>query len=204
MGIIKEKIRIIKEKTTIGETMRVISGKCRGTKLSAPDGMNTRPTTDRIKETLFNILAFDVPGCRFLDVFSGSGAIGIESLSRGAKEATFIEQDKQAARVIRDNLTKTRLTPFATLYETDVLTALRTLAARHTAFDLIFLDPPYALPTIPLVLEHIVSGNLLSDGGYMVLEHATGTDYPVKGLRVLREKKLKTTTLTFYERECEG
>ena len=103
--------------------MRVIAGKARRLPLKTVPGMDTRPTTDRIKETLFNILQNDLPGIRFLDVFSGSGGIGIEALSRGAKEAVFIESARAAANCIRENLTFTKLAQDATLYQCDVLAA---------------------------------------------------------------------------------
>ncbi len=180
--------------------MRVISGKNRGTKLLAPEGDTTRPTTDRIKETLFNMIGFDIPGCRFLDLFSGSGAIGIEALSRGAKQAVFVEQNTKAIQCITSNLDKTRLTDQATVYPTDVMQAVDKLAAQGEQFDIIFLDPPYALPTIREILELIATKGLLSDTGYLILEQASDkTLGEVEGLTLIKEKHYKTTTMSFYE-----
>ncbi|MBO4395816.1 MAG: 16S rRNA (guanine(966)-N(2))-methyltransferase RsmD [Eubacterium sp.] len=123
--------------------MRVIAGSARHISLVAPTGEGTRPTSDRIKETLFNILQQDIPGCRFLDLFAGSGGIGIEALSRGASEASFIERDKKALLCIRENLTKTKLKQLATVYPSDYTVALRQLNKIGEPFDIIFADPPY-------------------------------------------------------------
>ena len=108
--------------------MRVIAGIARSMPLKAAEGDNTRPTTDRIKETLFNMLQSDIAGCRFLDLYSGSGAIGIEALSRGAKEAVLVENARQAIAVIKDNLTFTKLSPKAVVMEQDVLSAINRLS----------------------------------------------------------------------------
>ncbi len=136
--------------------MRVISGKCRGTHLVAPEGMETRPTTDRIKETLFNMIAFDIPECHFLDLFSGSGAIGIESLSRGAKYAVFVDQGNKALACIKENLEKTRLKESAEVLACTAQEAIHTLSLRKKSFDIIFMDPPYALEGVYNILKCIV------------------------------------------------
>lgn len=181
--------------------MRVISGKNRGTKLVAPEGLATRPTTDRIKETLFNMISFDLPGCSFLDLFSGSGAIGIEALSRGSKEAIFVEKDQAALECIQQNLQKTRLQEQALVYNVDVYTALQKLAQQGKQFDIIFMDPPYALETISMLLEYIAHHDLLQDKGYLVLEQGTDRKITtIEGLSLIKEKTYKTTTLSFFER----
>ncbi len=179
--------------------MRVISGKCRGTNLVAPEGMGTRPTTDRIKETIFNMIAFDIPECRFLDLFSGSGAMGIESLSRGAEMAVLVERDEKALKCIRENLEKTRLLGKAKVYACDVNVALTQLKGQK--FDIIFMDPPYALETIDQVLENIVEYDLLSEDGYIILER--GSDSIVKypqDLVLWKEKTYRVTTLSFLKK----
>ena len=122
--------------------MRVIAGKARRLNLKTIPGNETRPTTDRIKETLFNILQPEIPGCRFLDLFSGSGAIGIEALSRGAEYAVFVEKNPKACTCIRENLSFTKLTDGGKLLNMDVLQALRSLEGGEP-FDCIFMDPPY-------------------------------------------------------------
>lgn len=166
----------------------------------APEGMITRPTTDRIKETLFNIIAFDIPQCQFLDLFSGSGAIGIECLSRGAKKVVFVEKDEKAFRCIEENLKKTSLKEDAIVYNMDVRTAIEKLGNQKQQFDIIFLDPPYKLDFIEDVLRDIMAQNLLASEGYIILEH--GTEYilpPFRGLKTIKEKKYKTTTLRFLK-----
>lgn len=179
--------------------MRVISGKCRGTNLVCPEGMNTRPTTDRIKETIFNMIAFDIPGCRFLDLFSGSGAMSIESLSRGAEVAVLVERDENALKCIRQNLEKTRLTADAKIYACDVNAALSQLKGQK--FDIVFMDPPYALETIGEVLQNILTFDLLSEDGYIILESGSNSivKYP-QDLVLWKEKNYRTTTLSFLKR----
>ena len=179
--------------------MRVISGKCRGTNLVGPEGMGTRPTTDRIKETIFNMIAFDIPECRFLDLFSGSGAMAIESLSRGASEAVLVEKDEKALKCIRQNLEKTRLTEDAKVYACDVNEAIKRLEGKQ--FDIIFMDPPYALEYISEVLENIVKYNLLAEEGYIILESGVKSivKYP-ENLVLWKEKNYRITTLSFLKR----
>ena len=122
--------------------MRVIAGSRRSMPLKTIDGLATRPTQDRTKETLFNVIQNDVPGSTFLDLFSGSGAIAIEALSRGAKKAYLVENSREAAACIRGNLNFTKLADDAVLMETDVLTALKRLEGK-AVFDIVFMDPPY-------------------------------------------------------------
>ncbi|MHC1750421.1 MAG: 16S rRNA (guanine(966)-N(2))-methyltransferase RsmD [Cellulosilyticaceae bacterium] len=182
--------------------MRVISGKCRGTNLVAPEGMTTRPTVDRIKETLFNIISFDIPQCNFLDLFSGSGAIGIESLSRGASRAVFVEKDKEALKCICKNLEKTRLTGSAIVYNEEVLNVIRKLGQKREQFDIVFMDPPYALEQFEMVLSEIVANDLLMPNGYIIVERATERPIkPVESLVCTKEKSYRTTTLSFFERK---
>ena len=181
--------------------MRVVSGKSRGTKLIAPDGSNTRPTVDRIKETLFNMINFDIPGCLFLDLFSGSGAIGIEALSRGAKKVVMVERQAEAIACIRKNLEKTRLQEGAIVYNIDIYTALQKINQNHEKFDIIFMDPPYQMEGLPKIFEDIKQYELLSETGYIILERATTTEpLSFEGYTLIKEKTYKTTTLSFFER----
>ncbi|MCR4400694.1 MAG: 16S rRNA (guanine(966)-N(2))-methyltransferase RsmD, partial [Syntrophomonadaceae bacterium] len=124
--------------------MRVIAGKAKGRKLKAPAGLDTRPMTDRIKESLFSILGARVPGSRVLDLFAGSGAVGIEALSRGAAWAVFVDRDARAVGVLKENLGTCGMDPAAEVYRSDVQRALQVLEERGCRFDLVFLDPPYA------------------------------------------------------------
>lgn len=178
--------------------MRVIAGAAKGHTLQTVDGLQTRPTTDRIKETLFNIIAFDLPECSFLDLCAGSGAIGIEALSRGAAEAVFVEADAACAAVIAANLAHTKLAERARLLQTDVLAALDRLAAEGRSFDLIYFDPPYAAGLYAPVLEKIAETGLLRADGRLIAEHSAKDALTLpQGLCLLREKVYKTTILTF-------
>ena len=179
--------------------MRVIAGAAKGHKLQTIEGLNTRPTTDRIKETLFNIIAFDLPESRFLDLFSGSG---IEALSRGADTAVFVEQAAECQKVIAENLTHTKLMERARLIKSDVLTGLAQLSAEKATFDIIFMDPPYAAGLAEPTLEKIVSGGLLVPEGMVIVERSAQIPLaPIKGLYVDREKNYKTTVITFLRPE---
>ncbi|MCR5581405.1 MAG: 16S rRNA (guanine(966)-N(2))-methyltransferase RsmD [Pseudobutyrivibrio sp.] len=182
--------------------MRVISGNNRGMQLFAPEGMGTRPTTDRIKETLFNMIAFDLYDSIFLDLFSGSGQIGIEALSRGAKEAVFVEKDKAAISCIEKNLEKARLVDASTLYKEDVLSALNKLSG-HEAFDFIFMDPPYDNLIEKRVLEYIINKNYVSDDTTIIVEASLDTDFDYLddlGYTILKEKIYKTNKHIFLKK----
>ena len=122
--------------------MRVISGKARGVQLKTPDGMTTRPTADRVKEALFSIIQFDIPTAKVLDLFGGTGQLGIEALSRGAKSAVFVDAGEPACRLIKENLRRTKLEADATVIRSDYLAYLKRCKEK---FDIIFLDPPFAI-----------------------------------------------------------
>ncbi len=178
--------------------MRVISGLAKGRKLQTAEGLSTRPTTDRIKETLFNIIAFDLPDAAFLDLFSGSGAIGIEALSRGASEAVFVEQDTVCQKIIKENLLHTGLDKLGRVLGLEVMQALRLLSKEKALFDIIFLDPPYQAGLIEPTLTEISKGGLLKKDGYIIVERSAQTPFtPIPGFRVLREKEYRTTVLMF-------
>ena len=121
--------------------MRVITGKARGVVLKTPDGLATRPTTDRVKEALFNIIQFDIPTAKVLDLFGGTGQLGIEALSREAKSAVFVDEREDACRLIRENLKRTKLEPYGRVVRSDYMAYLKTCTDK---FDIILLDPPYA------------------------------------------------------------
>ena len=140
--------------------MRVIAGSAKRLLLKTIEGKDTRPTTDRIKETLFNMMQNDVYGCTFLDLFSGSGAIGIEALSRGAEMAVMVEHNPRAAQCIRENLKITHLEDKATVMNCDVITALKRLEERQLVFDIIFMDPPYNQLLEKAVLEYLAHSAL--------------------------------------------
>ena len=178
--------------------MRVIAGAAKGHNLQTIEGLATRPTTDRIKETLFNIIAFDLPECSFLDLFAGSGGIGIEALSRGASEAVFVDASAECQAVITDNLKHTKLQDRAKLMKTDVLSALDKLAAEGKSFDIIFMDPPYESELYGPVLQKIAETGILKQEGYLITERSSQIPLEIPaGMEVLREKAYKTTILTF-------
>ena len=179
--------------------MRVIAGSKKRLQLQTVPGMNTRPTTDRIKETLFNMMGNDVCGCRFLDLFAGSGQMGIEALSRGADCACFIEKDKKALDCIRHNLEHTQLTENAVVMAGDVLMSLRGLKGQK-AFDIIFMDPPYHLGTEQQVLNLIYESHILSREGYLIVEAALDTDFSFieqMPYEIIKEKVYKTNKHVF-------
>jgi 16S rRNA (guanine966-N2)-methyltransferase len=181
---------------------RVIAGRARGIRLAGP-GEGTRPIGDRVKQTLFAILEPDLPGCAFLDLFAGSGAAGIEALSRGAASATFVERDPAAAAVIAANLARTHLAgPAARIVTTDAAAWLRRRPER--AFDVVVVDPPYD-PSGTLVATLEALGPHLGPGARVVAKHATlDPPPPVVGLLASeRERRFGVTTLTFYRRQEE-
>lgn len=181
--------------------MRVIAGKAKGHKLKTVEGLQTRPTTDRMKETLFNVISFDLPQCRFLDLFAGSGAIGIEALSRGAKNCVFVENSKEACHMIDENLKHTKLQN-AVILQKDVLDAL--LFLKRQKFDIIFLDPPYQSDLAIPVCHKIVEYGLLEKQGYLIWERSAEMEMPfISGLNMVKEKKSKTTIMTFLMLEEE-
>jgi len=182
--------------------MRVISGSARGCKLKAPDGLETRPTTDRIKESLFNILSPFLIDCRFLDLFSGSGAIGIEALSRGAKRTVFCDCSDKALKITKENIEKTRLNERSRVINSDALKAIDILAAQGEKFDIIFLDPPYKSGLYKTVLEKIAAGGILAKDGFIISEHSSEDNVPdVSGLECFRVKDYKTTKMLFWAGE---
>lgn len=156
--------------------MRVIAGSARRRNLVCPSGEHTRPTTDRIKETLFNILQNEVPDARFLDLFSGSGGVGIEALSRGSRQCVFVENHAEAVRCIRTNLKNTGLADSAQVMAMDVMQALRRLDGLGQAFDIIFLDPPYRKDYEVKVIPFLLESSLVEEGTLLVAETSLDTD----------------------------
>ena len=179
--------------------MRVIAGSARRLHLKVPAGMDTRPTADRIKETLFNIIQYDIPGCYFLDLYAGSGQIGLEALSRGASYAVFIEQNRAACDCIRENIEFTKFTKESRLLKMDVLSGLRMLEGKYR-FDFIFLDPPYRSDYEAGVLSLLGNSGLLKEDGVIIIEAALGKDFSFAeelGYQRLREKNYKTNKHVF-------
>ena len=155
--------------------MRIITGKARGTKLNTLSGEATRPTAERTKEAVFSMLQNEIAGTRVLDLFAGSGQLGLEALSRGAEYAVFNDSSREAAAIIRANVEKTHFTDACEVLSTDWQAALRRLASREK-FDLVFFDPPYAGGFLPKVLAKMLEWDLLAEGGIIVCESADEGD----------------------------
>lgn len=182
--------------------MRVIAGEARRIQLVTPEGKNTRPTTDRIKETLFNVLQQEIPGCRFLDLFSGSGGIGIEAISRGARHSVFVDNDRAACACIRENLHKTRFEDRSTLLSMEVMQALRSLDHKET-FDVIFMDPPYDKGLELKVLGYLAHSELLGEDALIIVEASLDTELePLLscGFTLKKVKEYKTNQHIFLTR----
>lgn len=185
--------------------MRVIAGKARRTQLKTLEGMDTRPTTDRIKETLFNMISHGLADASFLDLFAGSGGIGIEALSRGAGNAVFVEKNPKAAECIRENLKRTKMEDAGTVMVTDVISALRRLEGNHV-FEYIFMDPPYNHLLEKEVLEYLKDSSLLAEDALIIVEGSLETDFSYleeMGYSLIKRKEYKTNVHMFLEREEE-
>ena len=180
--------------------MRVITGKARGVALKTPEGMQTRPTADRVKEALFSIIQFDIPGCRVLDLFGGTGQLGIEALSRGAKSAVFVDASDAACKLIRENLKRTKLENDAKVVRSDYLEYLRRC---HETFDVIFLDPPYAEVFLENSLNCITEIDILQTNGIIVTERPLEKELPwdFPGYTRSKDYKYGKTLITLYRKD---
>ena len=179
--------------------MRVISGKARGVVLKTPEGMLTRPTADRVKEALFSIIQFELPGARVLDLFGGTGQLGIEAISRGAKSAVFVDAREEACRLIRENLKRARMEPEGKVIRADYLEYLKRC---RESFDIILLDPPYAEVFLENSLKMITEIDILQSGGIIVTERPVGKELPwdFPGYTRSRDYKYGNTLLTLYRK----
>ena len=180
--------------------MRVITGKARGVVLKTPDGLTTRPTSDRVKEALFSIINFDIPGKDVLDLFGGTGQLGIEALSRGANQAVFVDAGDAACKLIRENLRRTKLENQARVVRSDYLSYLRTC---KNSFGIIFLDPPYGEVFLENALNCITEIDILQSGGIIVaerpLEKPFLPDFP--GYSRSKDYKYGNTLITIYRKD---
>ena len=180
--------------------MRVIAGEAKGISLVTPDGMLTRPTADRVKEALFSIIQFDLPGAKVLDLFGGTGQLGIEALSRGAKSAVFVDQREDACKLIKENLRRTKLEQDAKVVRMDYLDYLKRCREK---FDIIFLDPPYAEVFLENALKCITEIDILQSGGIIVAERPLGKDLPwdFEGYTRSKDYKYGKVLLTIYRKD---
>lgn len=183
--------------------MRVIAGSRRSLPLKAPSGIDTRPTEDRTKETLFNVLQSDIYGARFLDLFSGSGGIAIEALSRGADCAVLVENNAVAIKCINDNLKFTKFTDKAVLMQTDVFAALDRLKG-SAAFDIIFMDPPYKAGYEPEIFSRLAKCDYVTEDTIIIVEAAKDTELDFleeSGFEIYKSKLYKTNKHVFIRKK---
>ena len=182
-----------------GLGVRVISGSARGLKLNTPGDDRVRPTTDRVKESMFNIVQDWVYDSQVLDLFAGSGALGIEALSRGASQAVFCDNSLDSIKIIKSNIEKARVADRSQIVSGDFKRCLRDMEAKNQSFDMIFVDPPYYEGLFEEVLDTIRSCKILKKDGIVIVEHdAKKPIGQVECLEVYKEKKYGITMLTFY------
>lgn len=185
--------------------MRVIAGSAKRILLKTPKGLATRPTTDRIKETLFNMLQYNLADCCFLDLFAGSGGIGIEALSRGAAQCVFVDQGREAVECVRENLQATRLAGCAAVMHCDALAALRRLEGKY-CFDYVFMDPPYGMLLEKQVLAYLADSGLIRKESTLIVENKLEEDISYlgpMGYVTDKEKLYKSNKHIFVHRERE-
>ena len=180
--------------------MRVVSGRARGVTLKTPDGSLTRPTTDRVKEAMFSIVQFDLPGARVLDLFGGTGQLGIEALSRGADSAVFVDSREDACKLIRENLKRTKLEQYGKVIRSDYLSFLKSCREK---FNIIILDPPYAEEFLENSLKMITEIDILQSSGIIIAERPVGKVLPwdFSGIYASRDYKYGSTLVTVYRKE---
>jgi 16S rRNA (guanine(966)-N(2))-methyltransferase RsmD len=185
--------------------MRVIAGEYRGRRLDRIEGTDIRPTSDKVKESLFNILGNSVLESRFLDLFGGTGGIGIEALSRGAKNVVFIDSSAKSIKVLKGNLEKLNIKDNVEVFNTDYSTAISKLNKYGKEFDIIFIDPPYRVGAAQDALREIDKHPILAGSGVVIVEHDTRDELPdsVGRLCMYRSKQYGNTTLSFYENKQE-
>ena len=180
--------------------MRVITGKARGVALKTPEGLTTRPTADRVKEALFSIINFDIPDAEVLDLFGGTGQLGIEALSRGAKRAVFVDAGDAACKLIKENLRRTKLEGQGSVVRSDYL---QYLSRCREKFSIVFLDPPYAEEFLENSLKKLSEIDILKSNGIIVCERPWGKELPweIPGFTRSKDYKYGKTLLTLYRKD---
>lgn len=181
--------------------MRVVAGQAKGRRIQVPTGREVRPTTDRVREALFSSISHRVPGASVLDLFAGSGALGIEALSRGAGGATFVEKNRDTAKLLSRNIRDLGLEGRSRLLHREARRALRLLEDEGRSFDLVFLDPPYRGPHLEEALQLLAESALIEPKGLIVAEHPVDVPLAVPpGIHVVSTKRYGTTVLSFVQR----
>ena len=180
--------------------MRVIAGKAKGIVLKTPEGMQTRPTADRVKEALFSILQFEIPGAKVLDLFGGTGQLGIEAISRGAKSAVFVDAADAPCRLIKENLRRAKMENEGRVVRADYL---QFLSQCRETFDIIFLDPPYAEVFLENSIKKISEIDILQSGGIMVTERPVekALNLEIDGFSRSKDYKYGRTLITLYRKD---
>ncbi len=180
--------------------LRVISGEARGHKLKTLKGSATRPTSDRVKESLFNIVSGYIQGSEVLDLFAGSGSLGIEALSRGAAYAVFADKSKESCGIIKENLAFTKFAEKSEVLFMGFTEALVKLASEGKKFDIVFLDPPYNKNFIQETLKNLAKNDIIRDGGILIAEHHIDDELPEYSgkLKISRKQKYGDTVISFY------
>ncbi len=182
--------------------MRVIAGLAKGTRLKAPGGMKTRPTSSRVRGAFFNIVGQRIHGATFLDLFSGSGAMGIEALSRGSAQAVFVEKERVCAKIIMENLAHCRMLDRAVLVKQDAGLALSLLSRKGYKFEIVYIDPPYLFPDIFDLVSQLAKDQLLKTGSLIGLERDSRSNADWSGLSsflLAQRKKYGNTQLILFE-----
>lgn len=183
--------------------MRIIAGSARSLPLKTIEGKDTRPTTDKVKETLFNILQGDIPGARFLDLFAGSGQIGLEAISRGAKDCVFVENSKKAAACIEDNIKFTKFDDKSRLLTMDAVSSINRLDGSYV-FDIIFMDPPYDNELEKNVMYQLSDSSIINEDTIIIIEASNRTEFDYLdeyGFEVYKVKKYKTNQHVFIRKK---
>ncbi len=178
--------------------MRIITGKAKGVRLDTLDGLSTRPTAEKVKEAVFSMIQFETEGRRVLDLFSGSGQMALEALSRGAESAVMVDASKEAAEIIRKNAVKTRLFPHTKVVVGDYKTAIKQLSGQR--FDLIFCDPPYAAKLTEDAIVRALRADIISDGALIICESDEDQPFEHPELTILKHNKYGKSFITLYEK----
>jgi len=181
--------------------MRIVAGKNRGNKLKSPKGLFIRPTSQKVREALFDVIGTSIQGACFLDLFAGSGAVGIEALSRGAKKVLFIEKELKCIKIIKENLEKTKNTQNAIVHKLDFLSGLKALAKKNYLLDYIFIDPPYNMGLVNISLSEISKLPILHKSSLIIAQHykrETVNDN-LNNFKLVKQRKYGECFLSFFK-----